>query len=86
VRLLGRRLGVGIANAINLFDPGEVVIGGGVSAAGDLLLEPAREVAPLYVLPGVGTKTQIRLARRGPEAGVIGAAMVARQEAALEQV
>jgi glucokinase len=80
VRLLGKRLGVGIANAINIFDPGEVVIGGGVSAAGELLLAPAREVAPRYVLPGVGTQTTIRLARRGAEAGVVGAAMVAAQE------
>ncbi len=41
LRILGERLGIGIANAINLFDPLEVVIGGGVSTAGDLLLEPA---------------------------------------------
>ena len=41
VRILGERLGIGIANAINLYDPLEVVIGGGVSNAGDLLLEPA---------------------------------------------
>ena len=80
LRLLGGRLGVGIASAINIFDPGEVVIGGGVSAAGELLLAPAREVAPRFVLPGVGTETRIRLARRGVEAGVVGAAMVAVQE------
>ena len=41
VRILGERLGIGIANAINLYDPLEVVIGGGVSNAGDLLLDPA---------------------------------------------
>jgi glucokinase len=80
VRLLGRRLGIGVANAINMFDPDEVVIGGGVSAAGDLLLEPIREVAAQYVLPGVGTQTTIRLARRGPEAGLLGAAQLARME------
>ena len=80
VRLLGKRLGIGIANAINIFDPSEVVIGGGVSAAGDLLLEAASEVAWAYVLPGVGTETSIRLARRGGEAGVVGAAMVALLE------
>jgi glucokinase len=85
VRLLGKRLGVGIANAINIFDPSEVVIGGGVSAAGDLLLEPAREVARLYVLPGVGTETTIRLARRGGEAGVVGAAMAAMLEFASDR-
>ena len=58
LRILGERLGIGIANAINLYDPLEVVIGGGVSTAGDLLLEPAERVAFRHVLPGVGTKTQ----------------------------
>ena len=80
LRVLGERLGIGIANAINLFDPLEVVVGGGVSLAGDLLLEPAREVAFRHVLPGVGTKTRIRLARHGPSAGVLGAALMAAQE------
>jgi len=80
VRLLGERLGVGIANAINTFDPEVVAIGGGVSAAGELLLEPARETALRFVLPGVGERTEIRLARYGPEAGLRGAALLARQE------
>ncbi len=84
LRTLGERLGVGIANAINIFDPAEVVIGGGVSAAGELLLGPAREVAARYVLHGVGTETKIRLARRGGEAGVVGAALVAMQEQAAD--
>jgi glucokinase len=56
------------------------VIGGGVSAAGELLLEPARTVARRFVLPGVGTRTEIRLARYGPRAGVRGAALLASQE------
>ena len=80
LRVLGERLGIGIANAINLYDPLEVVIGGGVSTAGDLLLEPAERVAFQHVLPGVGTKTKIRLARHGPRAGVLGAALMAAQE------
>jgi glucokinase len=80
VRVLGERLGIGIANAINTFDPSEVVIGGGVSAAGDLLLEPAREIAARFVVPGVGTRCTIRIARRGGEAGVLGAALLARME------
>lgn len=80
VRVLGERLGVGIANAINLLDPDVVAIGGGVSSAGELLLGPAREIARGYVLPGVGTETEIRLARRGPEAGVLGAALLAATE------
>jgi glucokinase len=78
--VLGQRLGIGIANAINLFDPQEIVIGGGVSVAGDLLLDPARAVAERYTVPGLGRHTTIRLARHGAQAGVLGAAMVAAQE------
>ena len=40
---IGEWLGVGIANLAAAFDPGTFVIGGGVSAAGPLLLDPARE-------------------------------------------
>jgi len=80
IELLGRRLGVGIANAINTFDPDLVVVGGGVSAAGELLLHPAREEAGRYRLTGVGTRTEIRRARYGPLAGVRGAALLAGQE------
>lgn len=79
-RLLGSRLGVGIANLINAFDPNEVVIGGGVSAAGDLLLQPAVEAAWPLVLPGIGTATTIRIARHHGSAGVRGAALLARTE------
>ena len=77
---LGERLGIGIANVINALDPDVVAIGGGVSTAGDLLLEPARRSAMGYVLPGVGTETEIRLSRHGPTAGVLGAALLAKQE------
>jgi glucokinase len=80
LRILGERLGIGIANAINTFDPLEVVIGGGVSRAGDLLLEPARRAAFRHVVPGSGTATTVRIARHGPRAGVLGAALIAAQE------
>jgi glucokinase len=80
LRVLGERLGIGIANAINTFDPDEVVVGGGVSVAGDLLLGPARETALEFVLPGVGERTEIRLARHGDAAGVRGAALLAGLE------
>jgi glucokinase len=85
LRILGERLGIGIANAISLYDPLEVVIGGGVSTAGDLLLEPAERTAFRHVLPGIGTQTKIRLARHGPRAGVLGAALIAAQEWELER-
>jgi glucokinase len=73
-------VGVGVANAINTFDPDEVVIGGGAARAGELLLEPAKRVALGYVLPGLGRATTIRLARHGVRAGVLGAALLAAHE------
>jgi glucokinase len=80
VEIWAERVGVGIANAINTFDPEEVVIGGGAARAGDLLLEPARRVALGYVVPGLGRKTSIRLAWHGVRAGVLGAALLAAHE------
>jgi glucokinase len=84
LRILGERLGIGIANAITMFDPLEVVVGGGVSAAGEFLLGPAREVAWKYAVPGAGAACKIRLAHHGPRAGVLGAALIAVQEYAEE--
>jgi glucokinase len=82
IRIWGQRLGIGIANAINTFDPEEVVIGGGGARAGDLLLEPAKRVASGYVLPGLGGRTTIRVARHGVRAGVLGASLLAVHELA----
>jgi len=82
VELWGERLGIGIANAINTFDPAEVVIGGGAARAGEQLLEPARRTAAAYVLPGLGRRTTIRAARHGVRAGVLGAALLAVHELA----
>jgi glucokinase len=80
VRLWAEWVGVGVANAINTFDPDEVVIGGGAAQAGDALLEPARTIAREYVVPGLGERTTIRLARHGVRAGVLGAGLLAEHE------
>jgi glucokinase len=76
---IGRWLGIGIANLAAAFDPGTFVVGGGVSAAGDLLLEPARESFGRQ-LTGRGYRpaAAIVAARLGNEAGLIGAADLAR--------
>jgi glucokinase len=80
VEIWAGRVGIGIANVINTFDPEEVVIGGGAAQAGELLLEPARRTALAHVLPGLGRGTTIRLARHGVRAGVLGAALLAEHE------
>jgi glucokinase len=77
---LGTWLGVGISNAINAFEPEWVVIGGGLSAAGDLFLERAVEEAKSRALPASLEAVRIAPAVGGPAAGVIGAALLASQE------
>ncbi|HWI22054.1 MAG TPA: ROK family protein [Baekduia sp.] len=77
VTTIGERLGVGIANVINIFNPSVVVIGGGVIAAGELLLEPARRVARERALPPSRDMAQIVPARFGAESGMLGAALMA---------
>ena len=76
---VGRWLGVGLANLVAAFDPDVVVVGGGVSAAGDLLLEPAR-AALGESLVGAGHRVvpPVLRATLGPEAGAVGAADLAR--------
>jgi glucokinase len=77
VALIGSRLGVGIANVINIFNPEVVVIGGGVIAAGDLLLDAAREVAMDRALSPSKDVAKIVPTRFGSEAGMLGAAVLA---------
>jgi glucokinase len=79
---IGNWLGVGIANLAAAFDPGMFVIGGGVSAAGELLLAPARETFKRQ-LSGRGYRPEALIvsARLGNEAGLIGAADLARSSA-----
>ena len=76
---VGTWLGVGVANLVAALDPPLVVVGGGVSAAGDLLLGPAREALASGVV-GVGHRDLPPLvgAGLGPLAGVIGVADLAR--------
>ncbi len=76
VALIGRRLGVAFANFANIFDPEVIVVGGGVLAAGDLLLEPAREEMRSRALPPMNA-TRVTGAELGEDAGMIGAATMA---------
>ena len=76
---IGHWLGVGIANLAAAFDPGTFVIGGGVSAAGPLLIDPARDMFRRQ-LAGRGYRPEATIvaAQLGNEAGLIGAADLAR--------
>jgi glucokinase len=79
---IGRRLGAGIASLVNIFDPDLVVIGGGFAAAGDFLLEPARQVMRRDTLAPDGGRVQIVRGQLGTAAGLIGAGLVAFDAAA----
>lgn len=74
---IGRKLGSGIGSLVNIFDPEVVVIGGGFAAAGDLVLEPAREIVRREALEPARDLVRIVPAELGPEAGLVGAALVA---------
>jgi glucokinase len=79
---IGHWLGVGIANLAAAFDPGMFVIGGGVSAAGELLLAPARDTFKRQLAGrGYRPEASIVAAQLGNEAGLIGAADLARYPA-----
>jgi glucokinase len=77
LELIGTRLGIGIANYVNIFNPEVIVIGGGVIGAGELLLEPARAEMRRRALPPSRDEVRIVAARFGVEAGMIGAAALA---------
>jgi glucokinase len=77
--LIGSRLGVACSSFANIFQPDVIVIGGGVIKAGDLLLDPARkEVRDRALRPM--NETPILAATLGNDAGMIGAAALARTE------
>jgi glucokinase len=77
---VGGWLGQGLADLAGILDPACFVIGGGVSEAGELLLDPAR-AAFERALPGRGHRplAEIKVAQLGEDAGIVGAADLARE-------
>jgi glucokinase len=74
---IGHRLGSGIGSLVNIFNPEVVVVGGGFAAAGDFLLDPARERVQQETLEPARDFVRIVPALLGPEAGLVGAGVVA---------
>lgn len=74
----GRWLGVAVASLTNIFDPDVVVIGGGVSAAGELLLGPARDEYQRRALPPT-RRAPLVVAELGKDAGMVGAGVLAAE-------
>jgi glucokinase len=74
---IGRHLGAGIGSLVNIFNPELVVIGGGFAAAGDFILDSAREIVRREALAHAGDNLPIVRAELGTAAGLIGAGLVA---------
>jgi glucokinase len=73
---IGGFLGAAIGSLVNVFDPDVVVVGGGFGEdAGELLLEPAREVARREALAPADRALRIVPAELGPDAGLVGAGL-----------
>jgi glucokinase len=77
---IGRLLGIGLSNLSNIFNPEVIVVGGGAMAAGDLLLEPAREELRARGLRPNRDQLRVVPAKFGPDAGMLGAAVMALDE------
>jgi glucokinase len=77
--LVGTRLGAAFASFANIFEPDMIVVGGGAMAAGELLLGPARRELRARALPPMN-ETPVVEAEMGPDAGMVGAAAMARIE------
>jgi glucokinase len=80
----GRALGAGLATIGLVLDPDVIVIGGGVAAAGEPLLGPAREEFSHRAYIGGAELTPVVPAVLGNTAGVVGAALLARDELPVE--
>jgi len=83
VRAAASVLGLAIANAVNVLDPGVVVVGGGVAEAGDIWFEPLRESFTEYAVSPPAEVTRIVPAALGYGAGVLGATALAIRAAGM---
>ena len=81
-----RALGAGIANVINLLNPQMVIVGGGVSKAGDILLRPLREQIQRYALPIAYKTAKIVRAELGDAGGIVGSAALVMEQLGLAKI
>jgi len=72
----GTIVGVGLSNLIQLYNPEVVIVGGGIAAAGDLLLEPARQVVRTRAKMVPAETAEIVPAQLGDDAGIVGGSVL----------
>jgi predicted NBD/HSP70 family sugar kinase len=73
----GRHIGVAVTNLVNLLNPQRVIVGGELSSAGDVLLEPIGQMIHQYAIPSAADRVEIVRSELGKRSEVIGAAMIA---------
>jgi glucokinase len=76
----GKILGFGLSNVINLLNPEVIIVGGGMSAAGDRLLNSVRDTIGNHALKLSSQACKIEQAKLGGRAGMIGAAVYANSK------
>jgi glucokinase-like ROK family protein len=80
-REAGEHLGVAIAGMLNLMNPSAVVLGGGLTRMGELLLAPIQDTVRRRTLVSSADASSLRMSELGPRAGAIGAATIVLQTA-----
>jgi glucokinase len=80
INTVALHLGIALANIANTLNPEKIVLGGGVSKAGDVLLKPVKEQFLRNSFPRVAQSTEISIATLGNDAGVIGAAWLVKNK------
>ena len=74
--VIGEYIGIGLTSVINLLNPEKIIIGGGVAASGDYLMNPIKETVKQRAMKIAGEAVEIVPAQLGNTAGVIGASML----------
>lgn len=75
-----------MTNLVNLINPQRVIIGGELSSAGEVLLEPIRQMVSQYAIPSAAERVEIVLSELGKRSEVLGAAKVALTEDRMQRM
>lgn len=73
---MGEYIGIGMASVVNLLNPERIIVGGGVAAAGDILMTPLKETLKKRAMKIAGETVEVVPAQLGNTAGVIGASLL----------
>jgi predicted NBD/HSP70 family sugar kinase len=73
---VGHSIGIAVANVINLFDPAEVILNGGLVKAGNMIIEPLKHAIDAHTVSRSNIKREIHISRLGDSASALGAAMM----------